>query len=113
MSIASSAGPIYNPRLPVSNSLDGEPQLEFQVFFCSICKEASTPEVADAHLRSMLPGSGYTLCPGIPSFCTEVSLTSIRSGSHRLCAMIVRAVSFGMLQIIARDLLRNHSMTAS
>ena len=69
VSTAGSAGLIYNPRLLISNC---EPQLEFQVFFRSICKEAYTPEVADAHLRSMLPGSGYTVCPGIPSFPTEV-----------------------------------------
>lgn len=72
MSMASSAGPIYSPRLLVSSSDGGEPQLEFHVFFHSICKEAYTPEVADAYLQSMLPGSGYAVCPGIPRYPTGV-----------------------------------------
>ena len=44
MSMASSAGPIYNPCLLVSSLVSssdgGEPELEFQVFFQLICKEA-------------------------------------------------------------------------
>ena len=39
LSIASSAWPIYNPHLLVSSRVGGEPQLEFQVFFHSICTE--------------------------------------------------------------------------
>lgn len=81
--------------------------LSFKCFF-SICKEVYTPEAADAHLQSMLPGSGYTVCPGIPSFPPEVILSpkSIGSGSHSFCGMTVRNVSFGML-------LRIHCMTAA
>ncbi|MCG8623782.1 MAG: hypothetical protein MJE68_17545 [Proteobacteria bacterium] len=70
MSMVSSVGPIHNPHLLVSSSVGGEPQLEFQVFFLLVCKEAYTSVVADAYLQSMLPGSGYAVCPGFP---TEVS----------------------------------------
>ena len=72
MNTQCSAGAIYNPRLVSSDDTLDEPQLEFQVFFRSICKEAYTPEVANTYLQSLLPGSGYALCSGIPSFPTEV-----------------------------------------
>lgn len=72
MNTQCSAGPIYNPHLVISDDTLDEPQLEFQVFFRSICKEAYTPEVANTYLQSLLPGLGYALCPGIPSFPTEV-----------------------------------------
>ena len=72
MSTACSAGPVYNPRLLISDDGMEKPQLEFQVFFRSICSEPYSSEAAEVHLKSLLPASGYTVCPGIPNFPAEV-----------------------------------------
>ena len=61
MSTTCSAGPIYKPRLLISQNSLSQPQLEFQVFFHSVCKEAYTPEVADTHLRYLGQDTWYVL----------------------------------------------------
>ena len=58
MNTVCSAGPIYNPRMVIS--VDGQclPQMEFQVFFQPVFKEAYSLQALVPHLESMLRGSG-------------------------------------------------------
>ena len=66
MNTICSAGPIYNPRMVISVDDQGHAQMEFQVFFRTMLKEAYSRQAADPHLESMLRESGYSVCPGIP-----------------------------------------------
>ena len=67
------AGPIYNPRLLVTLAVGlDEYHVKFQVFFKSICCKKYDTEAVDQHLQTMKPGSGYTVCPGIPNLPGEI-----------------------------------------
>ena len=67
------AGPIYNPRLLITSSLDlNEHYIDFQVFFKSIFHESYTTEAVDKYLQTMKTESGYVICPGIPNLPNEI-----------------------------------------
>ena len=76
MNTICSAGPIYNPRMVISVDDQGHAQMEFQVFFRTMLKEAYSRQAADPHLESMLRESGYSVCPGIPEYPLEVRFKS-------------------------------------
>ena len=69
LSTKSNVGPIYNPRIVILYDGATEPKLEFQGFFKAIVKMQAA---ADQYLSSLLPGSGYTVCSGIPAIPEEV-----------------------------------------
>ena len=72
MNSACSAGPVYNPRLLISDVGVDEPHFEFQVFCHVVFTGPYTPVAVHSYLQSMLPGSGYTVCPGIPNLAPEI-----------------------------------------
>lgn len=76
MNTTCSAGPIYNPRMVISVDGQCHPQMEFQVFFRTVFKGAYTRQAATPHLESMQRESGYSVCPGIPEYPSEVRFKS-------------------------------------
>ena len=76
MNTICSAGPTYNPRTVISVYDQGQAQMDFQVFFRTVLKEAHSRQAADLHLESMLRESGYSVCPGIPEDPLEVRFKS-------------------------------------
>ena len=71
MNTICSAGPIHNHRMVISVDDQCHAQIEFQVLFRTVFKEAYSHQAADPHLESMLRESGYSICPGIPDYPLE------------------------------------------
>ena len=93
MNIICSAGPIYNPRMVISVDDQGHAQMEFQVFFRTMLKEAYSRQAADPHLESMLRESGYSVCPGIPEYPLEVCFKSKNYRKWHELLSLVSAIS--------------------
>ena len=84
MNTICSAGPTYNPRMVISVYDQGHAQMEFQVFFRTVLKEAYSRQAADLHLESMLRESGHSVCPGIPEYPLEVRFKSKKQRKWQL-----------------------------
>ena len=104
LTIVSTAGPLYNPRLLVNLSSGAtELRLVFQVFFKSIRDDQFSNEVLDQHLKTNLD---FFVCPGIPSLPCEVRFKPkkyTRSGHYHFSIMTEVSSSCGINLATIRD----------
>lgn len=70
--------PTYNPHL-VLTLADRDVIYDFRALSQSINKGLFSWEMIEAHLDSILPYSGYELCPGIKQYLTAVHFESKHS----------------------------------
>lgn len=107
------AGPIYNPRLLITSSLDlNKHYIDFQVFFKSIFHGSYTTEAIDKYLQTMkimLSVLAFPIC----QMKLVLSLRSTENGQYLLYIMTVLIVSYGTNLAIVRDLLMIHCMIAA
>ena len=67
--------PTYDPHL-VFTLADGDVTYDFRALSQSISKGQFSWETIEAHLNSLLPYSGYALCPGIKQYPNAVHFQS-------------------------------------